>query len=305
MDEIGRSALKHRLRHVASMRAPLAFLLAVAILVGGYARLVWLVRPSTIGQDATSLSQDAVATLNANMPSEADRTAQESFPNRSAVPDEDVTAGEANNVEGKSLPTRRDRGLDASNSTLLASSPAQRAESDQSTAAGSLTDETRAIKPHDVPVGGCMPIGITARGKLVFPMECRELLEQHRGAYASLEPRSEPTPTPTSEQAVGVDRDLQTVDSVRDHDLQTVGSVDGQNAVNSPSKGSDVSPAPRAKVKQATDRLRTIGENGNGQRKVRQSSRAPNNRHQRERWSEELLDDPLAFNCMNCLLFGY
>lgn len=32
-----------------------------------------------------------------------------------------------------------------------------------------------------VPAGGCMPIGLTARGDLVFPMQCRELIERERG----------------------------------------------------------------------------------------------------------------------------
>jgi hypothetical protein len=53
-----------------------------------------------------------------------------------------------------------------------------------------------------------MPFGITARGNLVFPMECRELLEQHRGVYASLDnsPRTPPAPL---EQAGAVE-DVQT-----------------------------------------------------------------------------------------------
>jgi hypothetical protein len=36
-------------------------------------------------------------------------------------------------------------------------------------------------KIDSVPPGGCMPIGLTARGDLVFPMQCRELLERQRG----------------------------------------------------------------------------------------------------------------------------
>jgi hypothetical protein len=302
------------------MRDPLTFLLTVGIfVVGGYAGFVWLADPSTTGHDATSRPLHAGTTLNAYMPSAADRTAQESSSKRLAAVDESVTAREANNAQGKSLPTRRDEGVDKNNSTVAASSAAQQAESDQSKAAGSLSDQTGSIKAHDAPVGGCTPIGITARGNFVFPMECRELLEQHRGAYASLEAPPEPTPAVPPEQAPRVDHDLQTVDSVRDHetigsahdhDLQTVAgrSVDDQNAANSPSKGSDVrtgiNPMPRAKVKLATDSSRTIGEKGNRTGKVRQSSRAPYDRHQQERLSE-LLNDPLAFNCVNCLLFGY
>jgi hypothetical protein len=33
----------------------------------------------------------------------------------------------------------------------------------------------------DVPPGGCMPIGMTTSGEIVFPIECKEFIEQHRG----------------------------------------------------------------------------------------------------------------------------
>ena len=41
--------------------------------------------------------------------------------------------------------------------------------------------QAEVLKPDNVPVGGCMPIGLTARGDLVFPMQCRELIERERG----------------------------------------------------------------------------------------------------------------------------
>jgi hypothetical protein len=41
--------------------------------------------------------------------------------------------------------------------------------------------QAEVLKPDSVPVGGCMPIGLTARGDLVFPMQCRELIERERG----------------------------------------------------------------------------------------------------------------------------
>jgi hypothetical protein len=317
MDQIGRTSLK-AFRMEAPMRDPLTVLLTIGVfVVGGYAGFVWLADPSTTGHDVTSRPLHAETTLKANVPSEADRTAQESSSKRLAVVNESIAAREANNAEGRSSPTRRDEGADKSNSTVAANSPAQQTDSDQSRATGSSTDQTVSIKAHDAPVGGCMPIGITVQGDLVFPIECRELLEQHRGAYASLEARPEPTPKAPREQAARVEHDPQTVGSVRDH--ETVGSarehepktiagesVDDQNALNLPSKGSDVrtavNPLPRAKFKLATDSTRTIAENGYRRTKVRQFSRADWRRQ--ERFSE-LLKDPLAFNCMNCLLFGY
>jgi hypothetical protein len=53
------------------------------------------------------------------------------------------------------------------------------------------TDPT-APKPtmsEDVPPGGCMPIGVTAAGEMVFPLACREFLERIRGETAG-EPSS-------------------------------------------------------------------------------------------------------------------
>ena len=55
-------------------------------------------------------------------------------------------------------------------------------------------------KSDAVPAGGCMPIGLTARGDLVFPMQCRELIERERGPIPEekkqvSEPRSQPEPS--------------------------------------------------------------------------------------------------------------
>src|SRR5712664_2654779 len=54
-----------------------------------------------------------------------------------------------------------------------------------------LAETTGAVNPSstpaqpsanaDVPPGGCMPIGLTTSGEIVFPIECKEFIEQHRG----------------------------------------------------------------------------------------------------------------------------
>jgi len=41
-----------------------------------------------------------------------------------------------------------------------------------------------------VPAGGCMPIGLTARGDLVFPLQCRELIERERGPISEQQARA-------------------------------------------------------------------------------------------------------------------
>ena len=41
----------------------------------------------------------------------------------------------------------------------------------------------------DVPLGGCMPIGLTASGEIVFPIQCKEFIDRERSKAAV-----EPTP---------------------------------------------------------------------------------------------------------------
>src|ERR1700704_1830960 len=53
-----------------------------------------------------------------------------------------------------------------------------------------LAQTTGAVNPNaapaqssvndDVPPGGCMPIGLTTSGEIVFPIQCKEFIERHR-----------------------------------------------------------------------------------------------------------------------------
>jgi hypothetical protein len=56
---------------------------------------------------------------------------------------------------------------------------------------------------EDVPPGGCMPIGLTASGEIVFPIQCRDLIERHRGKDVEQKPaaREEEKPDAVEEQA--------------------------------------------------------------------------------------------------------
>jgi hypothetical protein len=49
---------------------------------------------------------------------------------------------------------------------------------------------TPAASPgkEDVPPGGCMPIGMTASGEMVFPIQCRAIIERERGKAAKQKP---------------------------------------------------------------------------------------------------------------------
>jgi hypothetical protein len=52
----------------------------------------------------------------------------------------------------------------------------------------------------NIPPGGCTPIGLTARGDLVFPIQCRELIERERG----------PVPDQTLDQKSATGLDIKT-----------------------------------------------------------------------------------------------
>jgi hypothetical protein len=63
-----------------------------------------------------------------------------------------------------------------------------------------LAETTGAVNPsstpaqpsanEDVPPGGCMPIGMTTSGEIVFPIQCKEFIERHRGAAVEQKPAS-------------------------------------------------------------------------------------------------------------------
>src|SRR5260370_7771 len=67
-----------------------------------------------------------------------------------------------------------------------------------------LAETTGAVNPgsvpaqpsvnEDVPPGGCMPIGMTTAGEIVFPIQCKEFIERHRGAAVEQKPSVEQKP---------------------------------------------------------------------------------------------------------------
>jgi outer membrane biosynthesis protein TonB len=83
--------------------------------------------------------------------------------------------------------------------SLLATAAFAQPDNKPTTAADLRSAQADLQKPDGVPAGGCMPIGLTARGDLVFPMQCRELIERERGPIPEekqqiSEPRSQPEP---------------------------------------------------------------------------------------------------------------
>jgi hypothetical protein len=56
---------------------------------------------------------------------------------------------------------------------------------------------------EDVPPGGCMPIGLTASGEIVFPIQCKELIERQRGKAVEQKPAAIEE-KPAAKQSEGV-----------------------------------------------------------------------------------------------------
>lgn len=58
----------------------------------------------------------------------------------------------------------------------LAAVPGEASTKDQPSSSGS----------EEPPPGGCMPIGITVSGEVVFPFQCRDFIDRHKAAKQSL-----------------------------------------------------------------------------------------------------------------------
>jgi hypothetical protein len=53
---------------------------------------------------------------------------------------------------------------------------------------------------EDVPPGACMPIGLTASGEIVFPIQCKEFIERQRGKAVERKPATEEAPVQAAKQ---------------------------------------------------------------------------------------------------------
>jgi hypothetical protein len=78
-----------------------------------------------------------------------------------------------------------------------------------------LAETTGAVNPsstpaqpsanEDVPPGGCMPIGMTTAGEIVFPIQCKEFIERHRGAAVEQKPALEQKPAAVEAKPAAVE----------------------------------------------------------------------------------------------------
>jgi hypothetical protein len=185
------------------MPALFAYLLAISIaLGGGYAGLRWLAAPdSSTAQHSSE---------NGKVPNKGKK-----LPER---PESNVTRM----TEAESGPTDRDKTeITASTAPSGTSNKVAPETSRNEPGVGEVSPKVPTQKDDDVPTGSCTPIGVTASGKLVFPMQCKELLERHRGPVDSqlpvpTNPREESTapkerqaaePAPAADQITGLNRE--------------------------------------------------------------------------------------------------
>lgn len=94
-----------------------------------------------------------------------------------------------------------------------------------------------AVSPEQPPPGGCMPIGITAAGDVVFPFACKDLIDLHRGKgpQTPLQPDVSQAPAPRD----GADPTADTIKATgsvaigqqsRGAELEGINGADGASA---------------------------------------------------------------------------
>jgi len=190
------------------MRALLAYLFSIAIFIGGgYAGLVWLTNPPTEGtvQSASSQSKKSGVTTKETKPRAPDTIAGASKAALKPLEDEPVDA-----ISSGAQVTDRNIALELPGGKAGAEvKPADKATaateqplSQQSNVPDAPSAQTLIGKTDNRPAKGCMPIGLTAQGQLVFPMQCREVLEHDRATIKEVRPSTgEPAQTQTGSLA--------------------------------------------------------------------------------------------------------
>ncbi len=155
------------------MPALFAYLLAITIaLGGGYAGLRWLVAPDSTSQQSSA---------SAKLPNKGKKLPEKS--------DSNVTTM----TEAESGPKDRDKTeITASTAPSGTSNTVAPEASRNEPGVSEVSPKAPTQKDDDVPGGECTPIGVTASGKLVFPMQCQAFLEPHRG------PEDSQLPVPTN-----------------------------------------------------------------------------------------------------------
>ena len=188
---------------VCHMPALFAYLLAISIaLGGGYAGLRWLAAPDS--------STDQHSSASAKLPNKGKKLPEKS--------DSNVTTM----TEAESGPKDRDKTeITASTAPSGTSNKVAPEASRNEPGVSEVSPKAPTQKDDDVPGGECTPIGVTASGKLVFPMQCQAFLEPRRGPedfqvpvstnppekVAPPKERQAAEPAPSADQITGLNRE--------------------------------------------------------------------------------------------------
>ena len=183
------------------MAALFGYLLAISVaLGGGYAGLRWLAAPdSSTGQHSSA---------SAKLPNKGKKLAEK--------PDSEITRM----TEAESGPKDRDKTEATASTAPSGASNAAPETSRNETGVSEVSPRAPPQKNDDEPTGGCTPIGLTASGQLVFPMQCQAFLERNRGPVDSQLPvptnppksaappkeRQAAEPAPSGDQITGLNR---------------------------------------------------------------------------------------------------
>jgi hypothetical protein len=199
------------------MAALFAYLLSITIFLGAsYAGLVWLTEPATKTSTPHAAKVQTGGASGAKPPVSGQHASVERPPANSLG-----TAGKPGSIEfggpaKVDAPTVGKAGNDTSGSAAARNPEVKQADvktADTKEAEARPADTPSPASPpptreqsqggnspradakgDGVPPGGCMPIGMTAQGDLVFPMQCRDLLQQ------SAQPAAPPSPTRQAER---------------------------------------------------------------------------------------------------------
>jgi hypothetical protein len=219
-----------------SMPALFAYILSLAVFIGGgYAGLVWLSEPAPTETHASlakpssvkpSSVKSATAAPSAAGPIAPELQIPESKPAESPLPEQtraanatialQPAAGEANKPAVAMAANSPTKDVPATDSP---------AKIDDQRVVGTARDAA-AAETDGIPPGGCTPIGLTAQGEIVFPMQCRALLEQHRGPVASTQPSpAAAVPAAAAPAQTGLPPQTTTAESKAAADAEPTGSA--------------------------------------------------------------------------------
>jgi hypothetical protein len=234
------------------MPALFAYLIAISVaLGGGYAGLRWLAAPdSSTGQQSSASAK---------------------VPNKGTKPLEKPDSNVARMTEAESGPKDRDKS--EITASTAASGPSNKVAPETSRTepgVGEVSPKVATQTDDDGPNGGCMPIGLTASGKLVFPMQCQAFLEPHRGPVDSQGPVST-----NPQESAATPKERQAAEPAPAADKITGLNREGSPTNEANAKVEDVSPSGETKPGKESSEPEVVKGKKVGKRNMQSSSSKP------------------------------